>query len=121
MSKSSFPRRTFAVAALAAAASLSLAGPAMAKCGTKQLDGNWRINANLSSVVDVTIANGLMTVPGEGSFPISQGKGCKVTITIPGLVLTGSSEALSGSSTVKPRKIYAGSTAPQAWFVLIRR
>lgn len=113
--------RPVAIAALASLACFAFGAPALAKCGTGQLNGNWSLSSNLSTTVDVTIANGTLTIPGEGDFPITQGEKCKVTLVAGGTSLVGSSEALSSGSSVKPRKIYIGSTSPMTWLVLHRK
>ncbi len=113
--------RPAAIAALASFACLAFNAPALAKCGTGQLNGNWRFSFNLESTADVTISNGILTIPGDGDFPITQSKSCKVKLVVEGTTLIGSSEALSTGSTLKPRKIYIGSAAPEFWLVLHRK
>jgi hypothetical protein len=98
-----------------------LAGTAHAKCGTKQLDGNWRITRNLLNINDATINNGILTVNGEFTTQISQSSTCRVKLTLDGTIVTGSSEAIGTGSPLKPRKIYIGAESPFLWYVLHRR
>jgi hypothetical protein len=113
--------RPVAIATFATLACLAFGTQALAKCGTGQLNGNWTLSSDLSTTVDVTISNGTLTIPGDGDYPITQGKKCKVTLVAGGTSFIGSSEALSTGTSVKPRKIYIGSTSPMTWLVLHRR
>jgi hypothetical protein len=107
--------------AMAAMLCAGLASTAHAKCGTKQLDGNWRITRNLLNINDATISNGILTVNGVFTTQISQSSTCRVKLTLDGTIVTGSSEAIGTGSPLKPRKIYIGAESPFLWYVLHRR
>lgn len=109
--------------AILAAATIAMTGAANAKCGTGQLDGNWNFYIPGENVVEVAINNGQMTSPGlMGTFPISQTKSCKVSLTDTGLTIIGSSEAIPSDSSRKPRSIvFAVSSPIETLFYLVRR
>ena len=108
---------------------LAVPVPALAKCGTAQLNGNWVMTVSATdnmlggviSITNVKIADGqLQTVDGTGLNVIAQTASCKVTLGgSSGAV--GWSEYLPTTSTRKPNVLQVASEAWGQSVQLLRR
>jgi hypothetical protein len=102
---------------------LLMVSAAHAKCGTKQLNGNWYLHQFGGEVFPVSIQDGAMTLlePPGTAFPIAQSESCRVTTTIFGIELSGTTEAVPKGVTRRPRSIYVSSSAPTpSYYTIVR-